>query len=286
MATTLTPQQIIANRLTAILGDAEVAIAIATRAWADIKAAGGSANPDQAWGQVEGKITGYQEFKNRFPAFEWLMKQGQMTDISQALGAIRSYEATAKNLLRPIGADADYTRQEIQQWMMANVSPDELGRRVGLAVEASAAPSEATSALKQQYGLDDAMLARFWLDPAKTEVKIRQMWTAGQIGGAAQRTGFGPLTVTEAEVLSQQTTADAAQRVFEGIASQQDLFAQQVGDVSAVDRKTQLGLVAGEMTAQDYIRRRQSQRRAEFQGTSGFATTQRGVAGLGSDNSS
>jgi hypothetical protein len=269
-------RRIVRRWLEEFLGDPALAESLTGWAWGRFKELGGSADSYEI---IDIEMRDRREFKARFPAYAALRDQGQAWEPGQII----NYERQAKWLLSDVGADDDYTNAEIQQWLINNVSERELADRIGMAKTAAQAPSEASDALRRMYGLDDNLLARFWLDPDRTAVKIEQMWTAGQIGAQAQIAGFGGLSADEAEMIGSRVSVQEAQAAFGGLTAQRDLMSQQVGDEAGVSRDQQLAAVSGDARAQDYIRRRQAKRRAAFDGSGGFAAGQRGVVGLGSN---
>lgn len=271
-----TAKAIVRKWLEEFLEDPALARSLTDWAWGRYKELGGSSN---AFDIIDTEMRERREFKARFPAYEALRDQGQAWEPGQII----AYEKTAKDLLNEIGARDDYTNRDIQQWLMNGVSERELGDRIGMAKAAAQAPNEATDALRRMYGLDDNLLARFWLDPDRTAVKIEQMWTAGQIGAQAQMAGFGDLTAGEAEMVGSRVSVQEAQAAFGGLLAQKDLMGQQVDEQAGVSRDQQLAAVSGDARAQDYIRRRQAKRRAAFEGSGGFAAGQSGVVGLGSN---
>lgn len=272
-------RQIVQQWLTEFLGDPGLARSLTRWAWGRFKELGGGTDPTNAYQIIDLEMRERDEFKARFPAYDALRAQGQAWEP----GEIIAYERRAKEALGRLGAEEDYTNAEIQQWLIGGVSQAELDDRIDMAYQAAQAPSEAADALRRMYGLDGSLLARFWLDPDRTQAKIEQMWRAGTIGASAQIAGFGGLSAGEAEMLAGRVGAEQAQQAFGGLVAQRDLMAQQVGEADAVSRDQQIAAVSGDARAQEFIQRRLRRRQAQFEGAGGFAASRAGVVGLGSN---
>lgn len=229
--------------------------------------------------QVE--ITDRPEFKTRFPAYHDLVKQGHAMSVAEML----SYEKTAIGMFRAAGIPSGFydSPQDFASFMKGQVSVAELQQRVSAASEAAfSAPTETKQALQDLYGLDPGHLTAFFLDDKKALPLIQQQYQAGQIAGAANRTGFGTINRQEAErIASLGVTGEQAQQGFGQLAGQQGAIAAQVGE-NQISQSDQIDAVfGGNQLAQQRIKKRTQTRKNAFGGGSGFSTGQGGVTGLG-----
>jgi len=247
---------------------------LAPWAWKRYKELGASSD---AIGIIEFEMRGRKEFKDRFPAYEALQQQGHAWSPAQII----EYENRTFDALRTIGAQNIYSNQERQQWLIQGVSANEVGARVQMAYQAAQQSGGVAAELKRLYGVGDDLLAQFWLDPDRAQSRIEQMWRSGQIGAEAQNAGFGALSTAEAEMVGSRLDPGQAGQAFGSLVANEDLFAQQAGDTAGVGRDQQLAAVTGDARAQEYIARRQRSKRAQYEGSGGFAAGQRGVVGLG-----
>lgn len=248
---------------------------LASWAWQRYKDLGASSNAIEI---IKFELPDRKEFKDRFPAYEALQKQGHAWTAAQII----DYEQQVGDQLNRIGADRLYSNQDRQQWLIKGVSAAEVGSRVQMASDAAQQSGQVAAELKRLYGVGGDLLAQFWLDPDRAQSRIEQMWRTGQIGAEAQVSGFGELSTAEAEMVAGRLDPGQANQAFGGLVANEDLFAQQAGDLAGVGRDQQLAAVTGDARAQEYIARRQRSRRAQFEGSGGFAAGQRGVVGLGS----
>lgn len=246
-------------------------------AWARWKELGGA--PSNAGDILKFEMTQRPEFKKRFPAFEAMALKGNAWSVDDIL----RYEKDTYALLHMVGLDTEYGHEKIQNFITSGVSYNELQQRVSMAQQAAQAPNSSLDAMKQLYGVDEKHLAGFFLDPTIMEPKLQTMWNSGQIGGAAKDQGFGDLSVSEAEMLARRgLDRNAADQGFGQLVSVKGLTDSQVAGEGAIDRTTQVGLVAGDAVAQEAFKNRQRSRTASFAGGAGFGAGRDGVTGLGS----
>ena len=245
-------------------------------AWKRYKELGGG---ESAMGIIEFEMVEQDDFKARFPSYQSLRQQGSAWSPAQII----AYEDFALGQLNSVGGDTMYSRQEIQGWLAAGVSQNEVAERIGVARRAATAPSETTAALRDMYGLDDQMLARFWLDPDRALPQIEQAYAAGELGGAAVRSTFGALDRGEAERLaSVGVTREQAGETFGALAEQSGLFDANVAGEEQIGRSEQLAAgFENNAAARARIERKRRGRQGQFEGGSGFGVGREGVIGLG-----
>lgn len=249
---------------------------LAEWAWSRWKDLGGATNRG-AFDVIKVEMTQRQEFKDRFPAYDYFVKQGN----AMSLDAIIAYESQAKQVLNTIGADTAYSNQDIQKIMMGGVSFNELQERVGMARQAADSPVGMAAELQRLYNVDKNLLARFWLDPERTMPDINRMWEAGQISARSLDAGFGGMSVADAERIANATSPEEAAQRMDMAAQSRGLFGNQVGDSVGLGGDDLVGFVAGEAGATRRVGDRSAARRAAYQGGSGFRAGNAGVVGLG-----
>lgn len=246
--------------------------------WQEYRNLGGGTN---ALAQIQLEITNRPEFVARFPAYKTLQQQGRAMSVAEML----SYEKTAVGIMRAAGLPAGFYDQpeDIGKFMASQVSVNELQQRVSLAQQASLAPHEAKDALQQMFGLDAGHLTAYYLDPAKSLPLLQQQWTAGQIGGVAQQTGFGQLSGEQGIRLAQLgVDQNQAQTGFGQLTNLKPLMTSTAQEQQNIDQATQLqAQFEGNYGAKSRIDRRRQRRVADFGATSGFGATSTGVSGLG-----
>lgn len=153
------------------------------------------------------------------------------------------------------------------------------------------ADPETKNALRELYGVSDADLAAYYLDPDRaTDILGRrknaqlfaQQISAAQVAGQAQaQAGLG-LTVQQAETLvSQGVTSAEARRGFTSIQEQQGLYAAQMAGEQAVSQEEQIAAAFGtSAAAKQRVETRRRRRQAEFEAGGTLGVGQTGVAGL------
>lgn len=248
-------------------------------AWDRYKQLGGGST---ALDTISLEMVDQPQFKARFPAYDILAKRGEAMSPAEMV----AYEKTAKQIFHDAGLPQGFydTPQDLGSFMVNNVSATELKSRVDLAQQAAiGSPPDVRNQLETLYGIPaTGSLTAYFLDPTKALPVIQQQFTASQIAADASRSGVGQLTAGQATHLAQLGVSDAgAQSAFGNLAGQQHLFDQQVRGEDQIDLGTQLAATFDNSAAAKLrIRRRQEARLADFQGSSGFAATQTGVAAL------
>lgn len=227
------------------------------------------------------------EYKQRFPAMQELANQGRAISEGQYI----NYETSAASLFRAAGLPAGFYDQpdDFAGFLTKNIALPELQSRIDVAKTAVYNSDPGTlAALQDYYGIQgggnhigDA--TAYFLDPERALPAIQQQMIAAQEGGAAARTGYGPLNRTNAERLaSLGVSADAAQQGFGTLANLQPIFANLPGEGGAAPTSEQ-GLQAvfeNNASAASAITARQNQRKAIFQEGGGFSQTAGGMTGI------
>ena len=156
------------------------------------------------------KIKQSQPYKDRFYGNELRRNSGlNVIDEASYLDLENSYSETLKayGLQDYFGIGVTPTERKNRQKAIANVigadiSAVEFKDRVSTAVDRVKMADPATkSAFQQFYGIGESDLAKYFLDPTKTLVTLKEKATAAEIGGAAIGMGLSA-TATSAEDLA------------------------------------------------------------------------------------
>lgn len=234
--------------------------------------------------QILAEVRERPEYKARFPAMAQLSAQGQAIDEAAYIALEQSYQSVFHMGGLPSGFYDD--PGDFAKFIAGRVSPAELQQRVQQGVVAAQqAPTEVRSELERLYGVDSGELTAFFLDPDRALPLIQQRFTAAQIAGASQRTGFGSLTATEAERLgSLGISAEAAQQGFGQIMQGAELYNPLPGEGgTSIGRELQLAATfGGDVAAQQTIEQQIGRRKATFAQGGDFAAGAKGISGLGS----
>lgn len=224
------------------------------------------------------ELRSQQGFKDRFPAYESLAKDGRAISPE----AYVAYEKQMLGLAQAYGVpDGIFDMTYVTQMLLNDVSPSEASERFALNAEASlTAPPEVRDALADMYGVTEGGLLAFYLDADRALPVIQQQYTAAQIQGAA---------------LERQFSLDRAQ--VEGLASrgvtyEQARQAAQVADVSrglageeGLGEQDLLLAGLGDSRAIRDVTRAAMTRQNRFRGGGSAAAEQAGVTGLGEASS-
>jgi hypothetical protein len=156
---------------------------------------------------------------------------------------------------------------------------------------AQAAPASVKQQLQDLYGVNDADLAAYFLDPTRAtdivgrkknaDLFSRQL-QAAQISAQAQQQANIQLGVTTAEELAAQgVSPEAAQQRFAAIGEQQGLFQAGMQGETAISQEEQIaGTFGTNAEARQAIARRKRSRQAGFETGGGFASRQSEQTGL------
>ena len=224
------------------------------------------------------------EFKQRFPAIEERRKKG-LNAISP--GEYVTYERQARQLMRAAGLPEGFydSNDDFTRYIAGDMSLAELNDRIGLARRAQfEVDAQTRQTLQRDYGIGEGELTAWFLDDKVAQPLLEKRFTAGQLGAAASRSGFGITTREENEGLAEiGVTAGEAQEGFGTLAGMRELTrglpGQREEDIS---REDQLGAVfRSDANARSKIENRRSKRQATFRGGGGFASDRDGVSGLG-----
>lgn len=237
-----------------------------------------------------------QGYKQRFAANDTRIQNGLLP---LKPSDYISREQSFVQRLRDNGMPAGFYDQpdDLNKLIASGMSPIEFDNRIQQGYKAALNADQATkTALKDLYGITDADLAAYYLDPtratqaveakAKSASTFVQQISAAQVAGQAQTQAGMALTAQQAQELAAQGITQAgARQGFGEIAQQQELYgltaAERAAGETAISQTEQIGGTFGtNAAAQQRIATRKRRRQAEFESGGGFATTQRGVSGL------
>lgn len=226
-------------------------------------------------------------FKDRFPANETLRAAGKpQLSVSKYL----ALEADYANVLRANGMPAgfyDDPVMDFQNFIANDVSPLEIQNRVEQGYRAvKDADPEVVKQFKELYGVDEGALAAYFIDPERMrpqmdQFALQRQAQAAQVAAQARLQGGIDITRQEAELLTAQgATEQQAREGFAFARQAQELFTPLAGEEEITRQQMLEGVVGTRAEAAQRIATRARRRRAEFEQGGGFATGQRGVAGL------
>jgi hypothetical protein len=165
-----------------------------------------------------------------------------------------------------------------------DVSVAELSSRVNegyLAVQQ--ANPQVINEMRRLYGVDDSMLAAYFLDPAKATPMLLRQARSAQIASEATLQAQQEISAMTAEELAVAgITQQQARQGFQTIAQAEELFVPLVGTTEqAITQEEQIAGVFGtSAAAQQRIRQRSRERQAAFQAGGQFAGQGTTVTGL------
>ena len=223
------------------------------------------------------------EYQEAFPEIEARRRAGLAAISAEE---IISYRRTAAQLMRERGYPTGFydSKSDFTDLLVKDVSLKELGDRLdfGLTV-ATRVPQQVRDVLGRDFGVNLGDLAAWALDADRALPLLESQFAKARYSAAAETTGFGRLTAAQRTMLFEQgVSAEQAQQGLEGLAGAAGLFNPLLGtQETAIGADEQLAATfTGSATAKERITRRQSQRRATFEGGGQYATTQEGVTGL------
>lgn len=157
------------------------------------------------------------DYKRRFRANQDRIKKGlQVLTPAEYLNLEDGY----RQILRSYGLNQFDTDDYVSQFIANDVSAAELSNRVVTAVQRvrNADPAVANT-LRQFYGIGDADLVAYVLDPNQQFPKIQTQVAAAEIGAAAGLQGLTPGVAVSEQLARQGVTQAEAQRGYATIAN-------------------------------------------------------------------
>ena len=222
-------------------------------------------------------------YKSRFPANAARLKAGlpELT-VSEYIGLERGYADAMRGSGLPAGFYDDPT--DFEKFIAGDTSVAEVQSRVNEGFKAvSESNPEVIKQMKELYGVDNAGLAAYFLDPARATPLLVKQARSAQIAAEAARQAGIKLTAGEAEALTAEgITQQQAQQGFATVQEQKQLMGPNLGEEGTISQQELIGSTFGtDAAAKPRVETRARRRRAAFEQGGGFATGQQGMAGLG-----
>lgn len=252
---------------------------------------------DQVWGLISDEtlpanadidmigdaLRDTETFKMRFPANAARAKAGlpELT-VSEYIGLERGYANVMRGSGLPAGFYDDPT--DFEKFIAGDTSVAEVQSRVNDGFKAvSESNPEVIKQMKDLYGVDEAGLAAYFLDPTRATPLLAKQARAAQIAAEGARQAGIQLTAQEAEQLAAEgITQQQAQTGFTAVQEQQGLAQAFPGEEGGLTQGERIGAVFGtDAAARQRVETRARRRKAAFESGGGFATGQQGMTGLG-----
>jgi hypothetical protein len=187
--------------------------------------------------------------------------------------------------------------EDLAKLIGGGVSAVEFNNRITVGYQAAMSADPATkAALRDLYGITDADLAAYYLDPTKATDSVlaskKNATTFGtqiagaQIAGQAQSQAGMGLNAAEAEALAAQgVTMATARQGFSNIAQERELYgtttAEAASGETGITTTEQIGAALGtNAAAAQRVAARRRKRTAAFEAGGSLAVTQQGATGL------
>ena len=216
------------------------------------------------------------EYQARFKANADRIKKGlQVLSPSEYL----TVEDTYRQVLRAYGLKQFDTDEYVSQFISNDVSPTELSNRVQIAVQRVQNADPAVSkTLRDYYGIGQADLVAYTLDPATQYQKIERQVQAAEIGTAARIQGLETGVTVAEQLAAQGVTAAEAQKGYATIAdilpSAEKLSAIYGGTMDTYGQSQAEQEVFNSLASAQRARQRLTAREvAQFGGASGLGRT-------------
>jgi len=208
-----------------------------------------------------------EAFKRRFAANEArLAAKKPAYSVSQYL----QLESAYRQALNASGMPKDFydTPEDFQNFIANDISPDEIQYRVQQGYEAvKNADPAVVNELKTLYGLDDATLAAYFIDPNKTKDAVVRSARAAEVAAQARKQADIGLSAAQAEQLVLGgVTEQQAQQAFSDVRSLQELTRPTAGEQALTQEELIQGVTGINAAAQQRVAKTARRRQATLQG--------------------
>lgn len=238
-------------------------------------------NPDP--NEIGDALRDTKEYKDRFPANADRIARGfPELNVTDYIDMERGYQ----DVMTGSGLPPEFYDQpeDFRNFIGHNTSASEVKDRVtkGFSLVKNANP-EVVKQMKELYGVDDAGLAAYFLDPDRGKDIILKQAQSATVAAESKRQAGIQLTPGESEALvAEGIDAAAAQKGFGTIANTQELLSTNLQGETSITQAEQIsGTLGTNEAATQRIEARKRQRKAQFAGGGGFTAAQTGVSGLG-----
>jgi hypothetical protein len=244
---------------------------------------------DEAWarkasGQSDNQIVQWirttDVYKKRFAGNVERQAKG-LTPLSEA--EYLAYEEQTRQAMRAAGLPTSFydSPEDFADFIGKDVSASEVNSRIQLGYTLlNKTSAETRSELTRLYGVSDGQMVAYLMDPDRALPAIERQIQAATVGGISQITGYGALTASQAERVADLTSS--SQQTTQGLA---DLAAKHLLTAGLSTEQQIEAEFGGNTEFQSQMERRRQALNAAFQGGGQYASSQRGVAGLGTSRS-
>lgn len=229
------------------------------------------------------RIRETDQYKQRFPAMQ-MRRDRNLNAISEQdyINLENGYRETMR--IAGLPRNLFDTPEDFTSLISGDVSVAEVKTRITQGYQAVAeADPQVIREMKRLYGVNDGMLAAYFLDPERTTPMLLRQAQAAQIAGQATLQAEMQIGAGTAEELAVAGITEAqARQGFQTIAASEELFVPLPGTTEqAITTEEQVAGVFGtSAAAQQRIRQRSRERQAAFQGGGAFAGQGTTVTGL------
>jgi len=229
------------------------------------------------------RIRETDQYKQRFPAMQ-MRRNRNLNAISEQdyINLENAYRETMR--IAGLPRNLFDTPEDFTSLISGDVSAAEVKTRITQGYQAVAeADPQVIREMKRLYGVDDGMLAAYFLDPERTTPILLRQAQAAQIAGQATLQAEMQIGAATAEQLAIAGITEAqARQGFQTIAATEELFVPLPGTTEqAITEEEQVAGVFGtSAAAQQRIRQRSRERQAAFQAGGTFAGQGTTVTGL------
>ena len=219
-------------------------------------------------------IRGEDEYKKRFAANSARAAKG-LAELDPA--SYLQLENQYRQLLQSNGLPPGFydSNDDFTALLTGDVSPQELQSRVqdGFRAVQDADP-EVKRQMQELYGVNEAGLAAYFLDPKKAAPILTRQAEAAKIAARAKEQGRIQLGfATAEEIAARGITAAEAEAGFTAMGLQEGLYTEMFGE-QALTQQQKVGAALGyDVEGQQGLKKRQATRKAEFAGGGSFAKT-------------
>ena len=226
-------------------------------------------------------IRGQDAYKKRFAANAARAKKG-LAELDPA--SYLQLENQYRQLLQSNGLPSGFydSTDDFTALLTGDVSPQELQTRVQQGFRAvQDADPEVKRQMQELYGVNEAGLAAYFLDPTKAAPILTRQAEAAKIAARAKeqsriQLGFA----TAEEIAARGITAQEAEAGFTAMGLQEGLYTEMFGE-QALTQQQKVGAALGyDVEGQRGIKQRQATRKAEFGGGGSFAKTTGATTGI------
>ena len=219
-------------------------------------------------------------YKTRFAANELrakrpLSKGGPLPELDPA--SYLALENSYRQLMQSNGLPSGFYDQtsDFTALLEGDVSPQELQTRVQQGFRAvQDADPEVKRQMQELYGVSEAGLAAYFLDPERAAPILTRQAEAAKIAARAKEQGNIQLQfATAEEIAARGITAQEAEAGFTALGLQEGLYTEMMGE-QALTQQQKVGAALGyNVEAQRQLAERRGTRKAAFQGGGGFSKT-------------